>query len=183
MDEIRPSPVRFETTARLLAAIAALPVGARWALLERLLGDRLNGYLMRSVVEMPPDRRQGLLEWLLETPREEDGMATLTLDEEDTLMRRNHRRSCRLKAVAVAGARSFDAEVTDISAVGMFLATDAGKAPGTKIRVSTRLPGAPKPLVLSGVVTRGSPSGMAVKFEGLSPAQAEAIERFVAGAT
>lgn len=175
------TPGRFETTARLFAAVAALDPAARWKLLEQMIGDRLPALLCQLVIAMPAEKRQSLLERLLEAPFDEAGATTtLTLDEDDTFMRRNPRRACRLKAVGMVGSERFEAVITDISPVGVFLATAVIHPEGAKIRLRTRLPGAPEALLLAGVVTRGGPSGMAVRFEGLSGAPLEAIEAFVA---
>jgi hypothetical protein len=172
---------RFETTARLFAAVAALAVQARWKLLEQMIGDRLPALLCQMVIAMPAEKRQALLERLLEAPFEEAGATTtLTLDDDDTFMRRNPRKACRLKAVGMVGAERFEAVITDISPLGVFLATPAVHPAGAEIRLRTRLPGAPEALLLTGVITRGGPNGMAVRFEGLSGAPREAIGAFVA---
>lgn len=181
MDDDNLQTGRFEAAGRLFGIVAALSREKRLSLLERLLGDRIAPCLCRLVIEMPAERRQLLYELLTASPAVAEPVTTLTLDEDDSLMRQNHRRACRLEAIAVIGHRSFEAVITDISAIGLFLKTDAAVAAGEKIRLSTRLPGRNRAAVLKGTVLRRGSLGLAVRFEPLAEDLAAAIAHFVSG--
>lgn len=171
--------VRLDVLARLFERIEDLPRDQQLLLLKQLLGGRMTTRLFQLILDLSEEEKERLLEqW--GAPREvELPSTTLTLDEDEALIRRIPRSSCRLRAICVVQATTFDGVVTDISPTGMFIQSPRSPAPGTPIRVSVRLPGAERAMILSGTVQRGEDSGFAVRLQGLAPEHEQAIRRFI----
>jgi len=180
MDEIAPRLGRFSTTARLFALVDELPRDQQLILLKQLLGDRITTHIYQLVLEMPEEQHLRMLEQLLEIPFGETPVITLNLDDDEGLIRQIHRKSCRLRAVCVLDANTFDGIITDISTVGMFIKTERSFPVGKPIRVSCRLPGLEKALILKGEILRIEPSGIGIRLKDLTDHQDRAIRAFIA---
>ncbi len=179
MDEFGSQLGRFTTTARLFGLVEQLPKEHQLILLKQLLGERITQHLYKLVIEMPESQRQRLLEQLAEFPLEPTEVTTVNLDEEDTPMRQIQRKACRLRAVCVVDASTFDGTVTDISTVGMFIRTERSVPVGKAIRVSCRLPGLERPLILNAETLRSDFSGIGVRLKDLRPEHDRAIRAFI----
>jgi hypothetical protein len=106
-------------------------------------------------------------------------VTTLTLEDDETAIRQVDRTSCRLRAVCAADGGTFEAVITDISLVGMFIKTERTLPPAKAVRISCRLPGAAKPQILDGHVQRSEPTGIGLRLKALTPDQASAIRAFI----
>jgi len=179
MDEFGSPVGRFGTTARLFSLVGQLPKDQQLVLLKQLLGERITQHLYKQVLEMSEERRQRLVEQLMESPSEPAEVTTINLDEDDAPMRQIQRKACRLRAVCVLDASTFDGTITDISAVGMFIKTERSFPVGKPIRVSCRLPGLERPLILSGDIIRSEPAGIGIRLKNLRPEQERAILDFI----
>jgi len=179
MDEFGSPVGRFGTTARLFSLVGQLPKDQQLVLLKQLLGERITQHLYKLVLEMSEERRQRLVEQLMESPSEPAEVTTINLDEDDAPMRQIQRKACRLRAVCVLDASTFDGTITDISAVGMFIKTERSFPVGKPIRVSCRLPGLERPLILSGDIIRSEPAGIGIRLKNLRPEQERAILDFI----
>lgn len=181
MDEFGSQLGRFNTTARLFGLVEQLPKEQQLILLKQLLGERITQHLYKLVLEIPESQRQRLLEQLVEFPLEPTEVTTVNLDEEDTPMRQVQRKACRLRAVCAVDAGTFDGIVTDISTVGMFIRTERSVPAGKAIRVSCRLPGLERPLVLNAETQRSGSSGLGIRLKDLRPEHDRAIRAFIGG--
>ena len=181
MDEMAPRLGRFNTTARLFALVDELPRDKQLILLKQLLGDRITTHLYQLVLEMPEEQQLRMLEQLLDLPFGETPVTTLDLDEDEAI-RQIQRKSCRLRAVCVLDASTFDGIITDISTIGMFIKTERSFPIGKPIRVSCRLPGLEKALILKGEILRLEPSGIGIRLKDLTADQDKAIRDFIASA-
>lgn len=179
MDEFGSPLGRFGTTARLFSLVGQLPKDQQLVLLKQLLGERITQHLYKLVLEMPEERRHRLFEQLMESPAEPAEVTTINLDEDDSPMRQIQRKACRLRAVCVLDASTFDGTITDISTVGMFIRTERSFPVGKPIRVSCRLPGLERPLILSGDIIRSEPAGIGIRLKNLQPEQERAIHHFI----
>jgi len=179
VDELAPRQGRFSTTARLFALVDELPRDKQLILLKQLLGDRITTHLYQLVLDMPEEQQQRMLEQLVEFPFGEAPVTTLNLDEDETI-RQIHRKSCRLRAVCVLDASTFDGIITDISTVGMFIKTERSFPIGKPIRVSCRLPGLDKALILKGEILRIESTGIGIRLKDLTTDQDKAIRAFIA---
>jgi hypothetical protein len=179
MEDIEPRLGRFGTTARLFALVDELPRDKQLILLKGLLGERMVTHLYRLVLDLPEAQRQALMDQLLESPSDEPPVTTLTLDGDETLIRRVNRTACRLRAVCAIEGGTFEALITDISLVGMFIRTDRSFPSGRPIRISCRLPGVEKPLILSGLIQRSEPTGIGVQLKPPTPDQQKIILAFL----
>jgi len=179
MDGVRAQGGRLEVLARLFARVEELPPDRQLLLLKQLLGERITTRLFQLILELPGEEQQRLLEqWA--APREADELATtLTLDEDAAPIRRIPRSSCRLRAICVVEATTFDGVVTDISPTGMYIQSARSPAPETPIRVSVRLPGMDRAMIISGTIQRSETTGFAVRLSGLPPEHEQAILRFI----
>jgi len=171
---------RFGVTTRLFHLVDEMPKDKQLILLKQLLGERITSHLCKLIIEMNDDQLQLLCDQLEELPFEDAPVTTINLDEDGAPMRQISRTSCQLKAICVADGRTFESVITDISTVGMFLKSPSAAYPaGKPIRVSCRLPGREKALVLSGQVLRSEAAGIAVRLTGLSAEQETAIRQFI----
>ena len=118
MDEFGSQLGRFTTTARLFGLVEQLPKEHQLILLKQLLGERITQHLYKLVIEMPESQRQRLLEQLAEFPLEPTEVTTVNLDEEDTPMRQIQRKACRLRAVCVVDASTFETKIAVSSVAG-----------------------------------------------------------------
>jgi hypothetical protein len=181
MEEMAARLGRFSTTARLFTLVDELPRDKQLILLKQLLGDRITTHLYKLVLEMPDEQQTRLLEQMLDFPFSDAAVTTLTLDDDEALIRQMQRTSCRLRAVCVLDANTFDGIITDISTVGMFIKTERSFPPGKPIRISCRLPGLERPLILNGEILRSEPSGIGIRLKSLPADQDRAIRAFING--
>jgi hypothetical protein len=179
MDDFGSPLGRFSTTARLFSLVDQLPRNQQLILLRQLLGERIPQHLFKLVLEMSEAERQRLFEQLMETPPDQNEVTTVNLDEEDTPMRQIPRKACRLRAVCVLDSTTFDGIITDLSTVGLFIKADRSFPVGKPIRVSCRLPGLERPLILNGEIIRSGPAGIGVRLKTLRPEQDRAIRAFI----
>ncbi len=179
METIESRLGRFAVTAQLFRLVDELPKDKQLILLKQLLGDRISSHLCKMVIEMPEEQRQQLGEHLAAETLDDGPVTTLHLDDEAASIRQIFRQSCWLKAICVVGGRTFESIITDISTDGMFVKAAAEYSLGTPIRISCRLPGHAKALVLSGEVLRSEPGGIGVRLKGLTAVQEEAIRTFI----
>jgi hypothetical protein len=179
MEDIGPRLGRFSTTARLFTLVNELPKDQQLILLKGLLGDRMVTHLYKLVLDLSEDQQQQLTDQLLEYPSEELPVTTLTLDEDDTLIRQASRTSCRLRAVCVVDGGTFEAVITDVSLEGMFVKTERSFPAGKPMRISCRLPGTAQPLILNAHVQRSEPTGIGLRLKALPPDQEKAIRAFL----
>ena len=180
MEDIGPRLGRFGTTARLFTLVSRLPRDQQLILLKGLLGDRMVTHLYQLVLELSEEEQQQLMDQLLEAPSADLPETTLTIDEDETRIRQVDRTSCRMRAVCVAGGVTFEAVITDISLVGMFIRADRSLPIGKAVRVGWRLPGTSRPLILNAEVQRSEPGGIGLRLKALTPEQQNAIRAFIA---
>lgn len=181
MEEMAARLGRFSTTGRLFTLVDELPRDKQLILLKQLLGDRITTHLFKLVMEMSEEQQTRLLEQMLDFPFSDAVVTTLTLDDDDALIRQMQRASCRLRAVCVLDANTFDGIITDISTVGMFIKTERSYPPGKPIRISCRLPGLERPLILNGEILRNEHAGIGIRLKSLPADQEKAILAFING--
>jgi hypothetical protein len=170
----------FSTTVRLFSLIDDLSSDKQHLLLKQLLGDRVAVHLHKLVLEMSEEQQARLLEEMLDSSASETTVTTLMLDENQAFIRQMQRAPCRLHAVCVLDATTCDGIITDISTVGVFIKTARSVSVGKPIRISCRLPGLERPLILNGTILRSEPGGIAVRFDALTAEQENAILSFIA---
>ena len=180
MPEPSPGAGRFSVTAHLFSLVDELPRDQQLILLKQMLGNRIATYLHKLVLDLPEEQRLGLMEQLSGATLEDAPVITVDLDEDDAQMRQRPRTACHLKAVCLVDGLTFDAVITDLNTVGMFIKTSSAYPPGKPIRVGLRLPGRPKALVLNGEVLRNEPNGIGVRIAGLNAEQEKVIRGFIA---
>lgn len=181
MEEMTARQGRFGTTARLFTLVEELPRDRQLILLKQLLGERITTHLFKLVLEMPEEQQVRLMEQMLDFPFSDATVTTLTLDDDDAWIRQMQRSPCQLRAVCVLDANTFDGIITDISTFGMFIKTDRSYPTGKPIRISCRLPGLERPLILNGHILRSEPSGIGIRLKSLPADQEKAILAFVNG--
>jgi hypothetical protein len=179
VDPIESRLGRFTVTAELFRLVDELPKDKQLILLKQLLGDRISAHLCKMAIEMSEEQRQQLGEHLEAETSDNGPVTTLHLDDEAASIRQIFRKSCWLKAICVVSGRTFESMITDISSDGMFIKAAAEYPIGTPIRISCRLPGRDKALVLSGEILRSEPGGIGVRLKGLAAAQEAALRSFI----
>jgi hypothetical protein len=63
----------------------------------------------------------------------------------------------------------------------MFIKTERSYPPGKPIRISCRLPGLERPLILNGEILRNEPAGIGIRLKSLPADQEKAILAFING--
>jgi hypothetical protein len=170
---------RFGVTARLFSLVDEMPRERQLVLLKQLARENVATLLFKLVLEMSDKQRQRLLEQLVDTPIEEAPVVTLDLNDSDAFMRQMPRRACLLKAICVVGRLTFEAQIADLSTVGMFIKTDRSLPAGSSIRLSFRLPDLERALVIEGDVSRSEPDGIGVRIRNLKAGHEKAIRSFI----
>jgi hypothetical protein len=179
MDDGHAPLGRFEVTARLFGIVDRLPQDSQLSLLKELAGEDLTRLLFRLILDMPLGQRQRLLDQLMDVPFEDEPVLTLDLNGDDALLRQMPRTGCELRAICVVGKLTFEGLITDLSTFGMFIRTDRAMPAGEPIRLSFRLPGAERALVVEGDISRREPGGFGLSIRNLKPEHEKAIHRFI----
>ncbi len=169
---------KFEITSQLFALIDDLPTEKQFILLKQLLGLNLPAHLMQSVLDMTEAGRVELLKALDEGQDETAAVTTISLDDSNNLMRSNQRQACRIPVRVKTTENTHNGTIVDISIFGVFIQSHTRHANGKNIHLAFVLPDSKIPFSIEGKIVRSAPTGIGVRFEGLSTEQFEAIQRF-----
>jgi len=170
---------KFGITARLFALVNNMSQEKQFILLKTLLGSKVALYLFKLVIDMPETQQQMLLEKLDESPFEEMPVKTISLDNYESSMRRNPRKTCLIKVKCNAGGKIFESYIIDISPVGVFIETKDNLAQGQEIKLTFLLTGHPSPIRVDGKIVWSKRQGFGVKFDQLTPRDDKAIRDFI----
>jgi Tfp pilus assembly protein PilZ len=166
-------------TSRLFKIINGLSEDQQLILLKQLLKNNITNYLFKLIIDMSDYKQHILLEELEKLPVDEMSVRTVSLDENEVLMRGHTRKACLISVVLSFQNRSFNAHILDISTVGVFIETGEPLSVSEKIKVAFSLPDHQKPLTLNCIVAWVGQNGIGVEFIKLTKHQEKIIKSFV----
>lgn len=165
--------------SRLFKIVNGLSEDQQLILLKQLLKNNIANHLFKLIIDMSDYQQHVLLEELEKLPVDEMPVRTLSLDENEVLMRGHTRKACLINLDLSFQNSSFKAHILDISTVGVFIETGELLPVGEKIKVTFLLPNHPKPLALTCIVAWIGQNGIGVKFKKLTAHQKNIINSFV----
>ncbi|UCF89884.1 MAG: PilZ domain-containing protein, partial [Desulfobacterales bacterium] len=104
---------------------------------------------------------------------------TVSLEETETSMRANPRKTCLINANYRIQNRDYKSYILDISIGGVFVETSEKFAAGQKMLLNFSLPKYPHPFGLTGKIAWVGSRGFGVKFDEVTQHQKEILKTFV----
>lgn len=165
--------------SRLFKIVNGLSEDRQLILLKQLLKNNITNHLFKLIIDLSNYQQQVLLEELEKLPADETPVKTVSLNENEVLMRGHTRKACLISANFSFQNSSFKGHILDISLVGVFIETDELLPVGDKIKVAFSLPNHKKPLTLTCIVAWIGQNGIGVKFKKLTKHHEKIINAFV----
>ena len=138
--------------SRLFEIVNGLSEDQQLILLKQLLKNNITNHLFKLIIDMSDYQQHVLLEELEKLPTDEMPVRTVSLDENEVLMRGHTRKKCLINVDFSFQNSSFKGHILDISIVGVFIETDELLPVEEKIKVTFSLPNHKKPLTLTCIV-------------------------------
>jgi Tfp pilus assembly protein PilZ len=179
MLELDSQKNRYAVTMRLFNYINDLSLERQFILYKQLIKDNVTSELLKLIIDMSGDEKDQLLQQLEDVFDEDKSVRTLNLDDDESFMRGNARKTCLIPVAYKVEDRSFKSYIIDISAVGVFIESKDLYPIGRKITMSLTLPNHHQALQLKGRVARSGAQGIGVKFDDLKPAQQTLIQKYI----
>lgn len=170
---------RFTVTTRIFEIISDLTPDRQLHLYRQLVGNKIKSELFKLILDMTEEEKAHLLMQLGSVSYDYDPPNTLNLEDDESMMRGESRKICKLKVKCELADHSFQSSITDISQFGAFVESNDRFPVGDKVLLAFTLPGWPEELRLDGHVARSGSRGFGVKFEGLSSDQAGIILKYI----
>jgi len=165
--------------SRLFKIVNGLSEDQQLILFKQLLKNNIVNHLFKLIIDMSNYQQHVLLEELEKLPADEMPVRTVSLDENEVLMRGHTRKACLISVDFSFQNSSFKGHILDISLVGIFIETDELLPIEEKIKVAFSLPNHPKPLTLTCIVAWIGQNGIGVKFKKLTKNHDKIIKSFV----
>jgi len=157
--------------SRLFKIVNGLSEDQQLILLKQLLKNNITNHLFKLIIDMSEE--------LEKLPVDEMPVRTVSLDENEVLMRGHTRKACLISVDLSFQNSSIKAHILDISTVGVFIETGELLPVGEKIKVVFSLPNHSKPLTLTCIVAWIGQNGIGVKFIKLTKRNEKIIKSFV----
>lgn len=170
---------KFSITTRLFKLISDLPKDQQLILLKQLLGDRVSTHLYKLIVDMTEEQQIILLEQMAQLPRADLPEKMVSLEETEASMRENTRKPCLINTNYRIQDRDFKSYILDISIGGVFIEANDKFPKGKDLLLKFSLPNRPQPFSFSGKIAWSSPKGFGVKFDNVTPVQADILKSFI----
>ena len=165
--------------SRLFKIVNGLSEDQQLILLKQLLKNNITNHLFKLIIDMSDYQQHVLLEELEKLPTDEMPVRTVSLDENEVLMRGHTRKACLISVDFSFQNGSFKGHILDISLVGVFIETDALIPVEEKIKITFSLPNHKKPLTLTCIVAWIGQNGIGVSFKKLTKHHEKIIKSFV----
>ncbi len=169
----------YSVLPKLFRAIENLNEEQQSALLRQLFKGRLQAELFKAVIGLSDAQQLTLLKRLEILPVEDEPIRTVSLDEEQSLMREHKRKDCLLNVAYSTRGQDFKDYILNISTVGVFIETDTPVPVGQEMALTFKLPNYQQPLTLEARAAWIGSKGVGVKFTNLSPYQEEIIRSYI----
>ncbi len=165
--------------SRLFKIVNGLSEDQQLILLKQLLKNNITNHLFKLIIDMSDYQQQVLLEELEKLPADEIPVKTVSIDENEVLMRGHTRKACLISVDFSFQNSFFKGHILDISLVGVFIETDELLPVEEKIKVAFSLPNHKKPLTLTCMVAWIGQNGIGVSFNKLTKHHEKIIKSFV----
>jgi len=165
--------------SRLFEIVNGLSEDQQLILLKQLLKNNITNHLFKLIIDMSDYQQHVLLEELEKLPTDEMPVRTVSLDENEVLMRGHTRKACLISVDFSFQNSSFKGHILDISLFGVFIETDELLPIEEKIKVAFSLPNHKKPLTLTCIVAWIGQNGIGVGFKKLTKNHEKIIKSFV----
>ena len=165
--------------SRLFKIVNGLSEDQQLILLKQLLKNNITNHLFKLIIDMSNYQQHILLEELEKLPVDEMPVRTVSLDENEVLMRGHTRKACLISVDLSFQNSSIKAHILDISTVGVFIETGELLPVGEKNKVVFSLPNHSKPLTIACIVAWIGQNGIGVKFIKLTKRNEKIIKSFV----
>lgn len=170
---------KYGLTIRLFNLIENSSKPQQIKLLRQIIGEKLNETLFKLIIELSQEQQLDLLDQLSSAAETDPPETTVRLEGTEPSMRENMRRKCLFAANYALRGRSFRSHILDIGIGGVLVETGERPPVGERLGLSFVLPDEKLPITVKGVIAWSGPQGFGVRFEDLSPAQADVIKAFV----
>ena len=179
MSAIHPPSDAYNVAERLFSLIDGLSVERQFTLYRHLIRDRITAQIFKLIIDMSDAEKAQLLEEWEETPFGAEPVRTVDLDENESFMRRNYRRICRIPVRCKIGDNFFNSNLTDISLEGVYIEVQERFASGRQMEMIFGLPNQPGTMKIQGRVIHSGPDGVGVAFQALNPDYRRFIQAFI----
>jgi len=170
---------KYQVTAHLFNYINDLSPDKQFILYKQLVKGDVNTQLFKLIIDMTEEEKIQLLEKLGEMSYEEEPIKTINIDEDESFMRENPRKTCSIPVKCKVGNQVFKSYIFDISEVGAYIETNDRFPIGQKILMALKLPSYPKAFELRGRIARSGSKGIGVRLYSLTQTQEQVIHRFI----
>ena len=174
-----PTIGKFNITARLFKLVSDLPKDQQLILLKQLVGDSVAAHLYKRIVEMTEEQQIILLEQMGQLPKVDLPVNMVSLEETEASMRENARKPCLINTNYRIQGRTLKSYILDVSVGGVFIETNERFPKGRELLLKFSLPNRPQPFAFSGKIAWSSPKGFGVKFDNVTPDQADVLKSFI----
>ena len=165
--------------SRLFKIVNGLSEDQQLILLKQLLQNNITNHLFKLIIDMSDYQQQILLEELEKLPADEMPVRTVSLDDDEVLMRGHTRKACLISVDISFQNGSFKGHILDISIVGVFIETDELLPVEETIKITFSLSNHKKPLTLTCIVAWIGQNGIGVSFNKLTKHHEKIIKSFV----
>ena len=172
-------PGEYHITELLFNRIDDLSSDMQFNLYQQLIEDRISVQLFKLILDMSDEEKIQILEILGDVPFEAEPVKTINLDENESAMRENNRKSCLVAVKCKVGDTTFTSYIINISVHGVFIESNEPFSAGQGIQMIFKLPNTTSPLELKGRINRAAPQGIGVNFLDVKPEQQEIIRAYI----
>ena len=131
---------KYNVTERLFDLIDDLSTDRQFILYRQLIRDNVTTQLFKLIIDMSDAEKIQLLEKLGEMPFEEEPVLTINLDENESFMRKNPRKTCAIAVNCRIADTSFRSHIINISKDGVLIETKDPFPVGQEIDLAFKLP-------------------------------------------
>jgi len=170
---------QYKVTARLFNFINNLPQDKQYILYKQLIKENVVTEIFKLIIDMHEEEKIQLIERLGEIPYEEKPIRTVNLDENESFLRGNNRKVCKIPVKCRVEDRFFKSYIINISTVGALIESNDRFPIGQQIFLALKLPKPPNPIELKGRIVRSGSRGIAVKYYDIEPIHEELIRLFI----
>jgi hypothetical protein len=170
---------RYKLTVRLFYLISELPRDKQYILYKQLIKGSVLTEILKLIIDMDDNQKFQLLEQLEEFPNEDEPVRTLDLDENESFMRENARKVCKIPVKCTIEDRSFKSYIIDIGTVGALIQSNDRFPIGQQVLMVLELPNHDGALELKSRIVRTGLKGIAVKYYDLKQIHEDLIRFYI----
>ena len=131
---------KINVIERLFTLIDDLSTDKQFILYRQLIKDNVTTRLFKLIIDMSDEEKIQFLEKLGEVAFEEKSVKTINLDENESFMRKNPRKTCLIRVKCKIADTSFKSYIINFSMDGVFIETKDRFPVGQKTVMTFNLP-------------------------------------------